>query len=205
VQGWGAAYGQGVGLSAGLIVAIGAQNAFVLRQGLKREHVLVVASICFLSDALLIALGCAGLGTLIQAHPGFVAAVRWIGAAFLAFYGLRSAWSALRTQGLEAGGAAAALDLRSAALTTLALTWLNPHVYLDTVLLIGGLAGRFEAAERMAFAAGAMSVSALWFYGLGFGARSLAPLFRRPLTWRVLDIIIALTMWAIAVSLLRGR
>lgn len=204
MPGWGTAYGQGLGLSAGLIVAIGAQNAFVLRQGLKREQVLVVASICFLSDALLIALGCAGLGALVQAHPGFVAAVRWIGAAFLTFYALRNAWSALRTQGLEASGAAAALDLRSAALTTLALTWLNPHVYLDTVLLIGGLAGRFEAAERMAFAAGAMSVSALWFYGLGFGARSLAPLFRKPLTWRVLDLLIALTMLAIAVSLLQG-
>ncbi|WP_154662563.1 LysE/ArgO family amino acid transporter [Solimonas flava] len=197
------AYLQGFGLSAGLIVAIGAQNAFVLRQGLLREHVLVIATICFVSDALLIGLGCVGFGTLVQAHPALVTAVRWIGAAFLVVYGGRSAWAALRPQALEAGGAAP-LTRRQAIAGVLALTWLNPHVYLDTVLLVGGLAGRYAATPRAAFAAGAASVSALWFYGLAYGAARLAPLFRRPRTWRVLDAVIALTMWAIAASLLRG-
>ncbi|WP_020648129.1 LysE/ArgO family amino acid transporter [Solimonas variicoloris] len=198
------AYLQGFALSAGLIVAIGAQNAFVLRQGLRREHVFVVATICFVSDALLIALGCAGFGTLVQAHPALVAAVRWIGAAFLIAYGARSAWAALRAQALDAAAAAAPLSRRKAVASVLALTWLNPHVYLDTVLLVGGLAGRYAETPRAAFAAGAASVSALWFYGLAYGAAWLAPLFRRPLTWRALDAVIALTMWAIAASLLRG-
>ncbi|SER17009.1 L-lysine exporter family protein LysE/ArgO [Solimonas aquatica] len=197
------AYLQGFALSGGLIVAIGAQNAFVLRQGLRREHVLLIATLCFVSDALLIALGCAGFGSLVQSLPRLVTAVRYIGAAFLIVYGLRSARAALRPGALEAqsGGG---LSRRQALLTVLALTWLNPHVYLDTVLLVGGLAGRYPAEPRAAFALGAASVSALWFYGLGFGAAYLAPLFRKPATWRALDMLIALTMFAIALSLLRG-
>jgi L-lysine exporter family protein LysE/ArgO len=197
------AYAQGFALCVGLIVAIGAQNAFVLRQGLRREHVFVVATICFVSDALLIALGCAGFGTLVQAHPLLVTAVRWIGAAFLIVYGARSAWAAWRPQTLQAG-TQPPMSRRRAVLGVLAMTWLNPHVYLDTVLLVGGLAGRYAATPRLAFAAGAVSVSALWFYGLGFGAVRLAPLFAKPLTWRLLDGVIALTMWAIAIALLRG-
>lgn len=194
----------GFGLSGALIVAIGAQNAYLLRQGLRREHVPVLATICFLSDATLIALGCAGLGTLVQAHPGLVLAIRWIGAAFLAWYGLRSARAALHPQILEADASAQATPLGAAARTMLALTWLNPHVYLDTVLLLGGIAGRYPATARVAFALGAMSASMVWFYGLGFGAGALAPLFRRPQTWRVLDGVIALTMWTIATSLILG-
>jgi L-lysine exporter family protein LysE/ArgO len=196
------AFLSGLGLSGALIVAIGAQNAFLLRQGLRREHVFILATICFLSDATLIALGCAGLGSLVQAHPGLVQTIRWIGAAFLFWYGLRSARAALHPQVLEAGSNAPSVGQRAAMRTMLALTWLNPHVYLDTVLLLGGIAGRYPGTTRAAFAIGAMTASMLWFYGLGFGAGVLAPLFRRPQTWRVLDGLIALTMWSIAASLL---
>ncbi len=197
-------YFQGFGLSAGLIVAIGAQNAFVLRQGLRREHVFVIATICFVSDALLIALGCAGFGTLVQAHPALVAGVRWVGAAFLLFYGVRSARAALWPQGFAEEGETGGMTRGKAIAGIVALTWLNPHVYLDTVLLLGGIGGRLAATPRVAFAAGAASVSALWFYGLGYGAARLAPLFRRPRTWRVLDLVIAMTMWGIALALLFG-
>ena len=195
----------GIGLTASLIVAIGAQNAFLLRQGLKREYVFTLATICFVSDALLIALGCAGFGSLIAAHPSWVRAVSWIGAAFLLFYGARSALAALKPQTLaletapKNGG-----DYRKAVLGCLAMTWLNPHVYLDTVLLLGGIGGRYPAATRIYFALGAMSVSCAWFYGLGYGAGWLTLLFRKPLTWRVLDALIALTMWLIAALLLIG-
>lgn len=200
-----AVFAQGLGLSASLIIAIGAQNAFLLKQGLRRQHVFALATICFVSDATLIALGCGGFGTLVQAHPQLIVAVTWIGALFLIGYGFRNAWAVLHPQPPETAGApAAARTLRQPALAMLALTWLNPHVYLDTVLLLGGLAGRYAAEERIAFALGAVSASAIWFYGLGYGARLLAPLFRKPLTWRLLDGFIALTMWTIAALLLSG-
>jgi L-lysine exporter family protein LysE/ArgO len=199
--GWIGAALSGLGISGSLIVAIGAQNAFVLRQGLKRQYVFPLATVCFLSDATLIVLGCAGLGSLVQAYPIAVQAIRWIGAAFLFWYGLRSARAAFHAQSFEAGDAAQ-MSLGTAIRTMLALTWLNPHVYLDTVLLLGGIAGRYPMPTRAAFAAGAASASLLWFYGLAYGARVLAPLFKRPMTWRVLDAFIALVMWTIAVSLL---
>lgn len=198
------AYFQGFALCVGLIVAIGAQNAFVLRQGLRGEHVLLIASVCFVSDALLISLGCLGFGTLVNTQPLLLAAVRYLGAAFLIVYGLRSARAALRPGALEAQGGER-LSSRQALLSVLALTWLNPHVYLDTVLLIGGLAGRYAPSLRAAFALGAITVSALWFYGLAYGAAALAPLFRRPATWRLLDLLIAVTMISIALALLFGR
>jgi L-lysine exporter family protein LysE/ArgO len=194
---------QGSGLSASLIVAIGAQNAFLLRQGLRREYVFTLATVCFVSDATLIALGCGGFGALVQTHPQLIVAVTWIGALFLIGYGLRNAWSALNPKPLDPGEApAVAGGYRRAVLSMLALTWLNPHVYLDTVLLLGGIAGRYAGTERIVFALGAMSASGIWFYGLGYGARLLAPLFRKPITWRLLDALIALTMWTIAALLL---
>jgi L-lysine exporter family protein LysE/ArgO len=197
---------QGFVLSASLIVAIGAQNTFLLRQGLRREYVFTLATLCFVSDATLIALGCGGFGALVQAHPQLIVAVTWIGALFLIGYGLRNAWSALHPEPLDSGDApAVADDYRRSVLSMLALTWLNPHVYLDTVLLLGGIAGRYAGMDRIAFALGAMSASGIWFYGLGYGAQLLAPLFRRPLTWRVLDALIALTMWTIAALLLMHR
>lgn len=192
----------GLGLSGSLIVAIGAQNAFVLRQGLRREHVGLVATLCFVSDATLIVIGCAGLGQLIQAHPAWVSAVTSIGAAFLTVYGLLHVRSALRPQALQADAPVTPTPRGTVIRTVLALTWLNPHVYLDTVLLLGSIAGRYPGAQRVAFAVGACTASLLWFYGLGYGAVRLAPLFARPGAWRVLDGLIAVVMLTIAASLL---
>jgi L-lysine exporter family protein LysE/ArgO len=193
---------QGLLLGGSLIVAIGAQNAFVLRQGLLRQHVFAVATICFLADALLILAGVGGMGKLVQAAPVTLRIVTIGGALFLAAYGLFAARRALHPGRLEAATAAAA-DLRQAIVTCLALTFLNPHVYLDTVVLLGGRATRFDGSPRIAYAIGAMSASCIWFYGLGYGARLLAPLFQRPVAWRVLDVIIAVVMWAIAFTLVR--
>ncbi len=191
---------QGFLLGASLIVAIGAQNAFVLRQGLVRQHVLPIASSCFLSDALLIGAGVAGLGSVIQAMPDTLRVISLVGAAFLAVYGALALKRALHPAALLAGGGQV-LSLKAAVATCLALTFLNPHVYLDTVVLLGGLSGRFEGMARLAYGVGAAVASCVWFYGLGFGSRLLAPLFARPAAWRVLDTAIALVMWSIAASL----
>ncbi|GIK98782.1 MAG: amino acid transporter [Alphaproteobacteria bacterium] len=197
------AFAQGVGLGGGLIIAIGAQNAYVLRQGLRREFALSVASICFLCDVALIALGAGGFGSLVAAFPALTRIAAWGGAAFLAWYGFRALRSALAPGALEADGAARAPSRSRAVFTALALSLLNPHVYLDTVVLIGGIAGQYAAATRPWFAAGAMSASLLWFYGLALGARRLAPLFKKPAAWRILDLVICAVMWSIAASLLR--
>ena len=194
---------KGFGLGTSLIVAIGAQNAFVLRQGLKREHVFVIATICFLCDATLIALGSAGFGSLVAAFPRLTDIAAWCGAAFLVVYGLRSFRAAFRPSVLEAQGEEVkGMSLKQAVLLTLALSLLNPHVYLDTVVLLGSLAGQFVMPSRIFFALGAMAASCVWFYGVGYGAGRLAPLFRRPASWRVLDVIIGVIMWSIASSLL---
>jgi len=191
------------GLASGLslIVAIGAQNAFVLRQGVQRSHVLLVVAVCAISDLVLIVLGVAGVGVLIEQAPAVLEVVRWAGAAFLVAYGAMAAVRAIRgtqTAQLAAGHKgtwAAALG------TCLALTWLNPHVYLDTVLLLGSLAGAHGQDGRWWFAAGAGLGSVAWFAALGAGARFLAPLFARPGSWRVLDGGIALVMVTLAVML----
>jgi L-lysine exporter family protein LysE/ArgO len=192
---------EGFFLGASLIVAIGAQNAFVLRQGLEKRHILAVASVCALSDAVLIAAGVAGLGALIQRMPWLLASVTVGGAAFLFAYGLMSFRRAFRRESLRPatnGGG----GLIAAVTTALALTWLNPHVYLDTVVLIGALSARHAPAGEVAFGVGAALASVVWFYGLGYGARALAPLFARPRAWQVLDVGIALVMWAIALRLI---
>lgn len=188
-------------IGLGLIVAIGAQNAFVLRQGLMHRHVLAVTTVCALSDALLIVAGVAGLGTLVQSSPRLLTVATLGGAAFLAVYGLLAARRALHPGVLVAAGDGSGKGLKATLAAALAFTFLNPHVYLDTVVLVGSLSGQFSGAARWAFAAGAMIASALWFYGLGFGARLVAPVFARPGAWRVLDGLIALVMWAIALSL----
>ncbi|QCK85458.1 amino acid transporter [Phreatobacter aquaticus] len=185
----------------GLIVAIGAQNAFVLRQGLLRQHVGLVTTICALSDAALILVGVAGLGTIVQASPLLLALATWGGALFLAAYGFMAARRAFSTGGLEASGNGALTDARHAVAATLAFTFLNPHVYLDTVVLVGSLSAHHQGSARAAFAIGAMSASAAWFYGLGYGARWLAPLFARPVAWRILDALIAIVMLTIAANL----
>jgi L-lysine exporter family protein LysE/ArgO len=193
--------GLGTGLS--LIVAIGAQNAFVLRQGIRREHVLPVVAICAASDAVLITVGISGVGTVVGHWPTVVTAVAWLGGAFLVCYGVLAARRALRPAALTAdgpGGAqgAGADSLRAAVLTCLAMTWLNPHVYLDTVLLLGSVANGYGAG-RWPFGVGAATGSVLWFSGLGFGARLLSRPFARPSSWRVLDAVIACTMVTLGV------
>lgn len=193
----------GLGLGLSLIVAIGAQNAFVLRQGLRREHVFAVVGICALSDAVLIALGVGGLGVLIQQAGWLLLVVRLAGAAFLAWYGIRSALRAFRPSTLDTDPAGSPISLRTAIVTVLALTWLNPHVYLDTVLLLGSIGGT-HGDTRWWFAAGAALGSVIWFTALGYGSRMLRPLFAKPVAWRILDGLIAIVMIAIAVSLVLG-
>ena len=189
----------GFAASVALIVAIGAQNAFVLRQGLRREHVLVVVLTCALSDLALILAGIGGLGAVISARPTVVIAVRWAGAAFLLGYALLAARRALRPSALTPADRAPS-TLRATLLTCLAFTYLNPHVYLDTVLLLGSIAQ--QHAHRWLFGLGAAAASLVWFTALGAGARRLAPILARPAAWRVLDGFIALVMAVIAITLL---
>jgi len=193
----------GLGLGLSLIVAIGAQNAFVLRQGLRREHVLAVVAICAASDAVLIAAGVGGLGALIQQAGWLLVVVRIAGAAFLAWYGIKSAMRAIKPGTLKADEGGAGMPRAAAVTTVLALTWLNPHVYLDTVLLLGSIGATYGAA-RWWFAAGAALGSILWFSALGFGSRALRPLFAKPVAWRILDAVIAVVMIGIAASLIVG-
>ncbi|MGQ4421028.1 LysE/ArgO family amino acid transporter [Streptomyces sp. SAS_269] len=194
-----AAAGFGTGLS--LIVAIGAQNAFVLRQGVRRDAVLAVVGICALSDALLIALGVGGVGAVVVAWPGAVRAVGLVGGAFLLCYGALAARRVLRPgDGLRTEGEAVG-SRRRAVLTCLAMTWLNPHVYLDTVFLLGSLAAD-RGPLRWTFGLGAALASLCWFAALGFGARLLGRLLARPTAWRVLDGLVAVTMLALGAVLL---
>lgn len=211
----------GLGLGLSLIIAIGAQNVFVLRQGIRREHVLAVVIVCAVSDALLIAAGIAGIGAVLSAIPWLVEVVRWVGAAFLIGYGMLAARRAWRPRaalivdepGAAEPGATAATAtvvvartarLRTVVLTALALTWLNPHVYLDTVFLLGSIAGTHGDA-RWLFGAGAMVASLAWFTALGFGARYLSRWLSTPRAWRWLDAGIAVVMVAIGLSLVLVR
>ncbi|MBA4217644.1 MAG: amino acid transporter [Methylibium sp.] len=188
-------------MGAGLILAIGAQNALVLRQGLMRQHVAAVVAVCTLSDWLLIALGVFGLGALIQANPLLLDVFRFGGAAFLLGYALLAAARAWRPgAGLGASGHAASLGATLSA--AFAFTYLNPHVYLDTVLLLGGLGARQPAELRAAFAAGAGLASAMWFGLLGFGAAAAAPWLQSATTWRILDALVALLMGGLGLQLL---
>ncbi|MFB7252142.1 LysE/ArgO family amino acid transporter [Microbacterium sp. NPDC056234] len=219
----------GLGLGLSLIVAIGAQNVFVLRQGIRREHVLAVVIICAASDAVLIAAGVAGLGFLVEGAPWLIPVARWLGFAFLLGYGVLAARRAWRgtADTLDPGQDDAALAGRPAGpvtavtgtrtvtaelpttaraatpvvLTALALTWLNPHVYLDTVLMLGSIAAT-HGEDRWLFATGAITASCLWFTALGFGARHLGRWLRTPRAWRVLDAVIAVVMVAIAATLI---
>ena len=191
----------GLGFGLSLIVAIGAQNAYVLRQGLRKEHVFVIVAICALSDALLIAVGVAGLGAIIQQLEWLLLLIEVIGGVFLCTYGVMAAKRAWKPEVLNTDTGGKAVSLKVAAGTALALTYLNPHVYLDTVLLLGSVAGTYEA-NRWWFAAGAMLGSVIWFSTLGFGARLLDPVFKKPTAWRVLDAIIAVVMFTLGMSLL---
>jgi len=190
----------GFSLGFSLILAIGAQNAFVLKQGLKGEHVFLVCLICAVSDAILILIGVSGFHVLVASFPSLVTIARFGGAAFLLVYGLLSFYNAIRLdQGLLPS------EIRSnsawqAALTCLAFTWLNPHVYLDTVVLLGSVSTQF-GADVTWFAGGAMLASFVFFFGLGYGARLLRPVFATARAWRVLDFLIGCVMWGIALRL----
>ncbi|MDF2667295.1 MAG: lysine efflux permease [Microbacterium sp.] len=208
----------GLGLGFSLIVAIGAQNLFVLRQGVRREHLLAVVAVCAISDTVLIVLGVSGIGVVLDAVPWLIVVVRWAGAAFLTGYGLLAARRAWRPSGEtlrvdtaaspsipDAGGTTvqtrpARTTLAATVLTCLALTWLNPHVYLDTVFLLGSVAST-HGDGRWAFAVGACLASLVWFSGLGFGSRFLGRWLDTPRAWRILDALIAVVMFAIALSL----
>lgn len=184
-----------------LIVAIGAQNAYILRQGIRREHVSLVVVVCTLSDVILILAGTAGIGAIIGAAPWLLDAFRWGGAVYLLWFAIQSIRSALQPQGLTAE---APRSRGSILTTTLALTWLNPHVYLDTVILLGSLANQHGPDLRWVFATGAVVGSAVWFTALGFGARALSKALASPRSWQVLDILIAIVMTVLAIKLMTG-
>ncbi len=193
----------GLSMGLSLIVAIGAQNAFVLRQGLKGEHVFAVCLACALSDAILITLGVAGFGKLIAWLPWLGPVMRYGGAAFLIWYGGKSLWSALRSTGALSMADAPAATLGKTVVACLAITWLNPHVYLDTLVLLGSISTQFPG-QQVSFAMGAMTGSFLFFFALGYGAGWLRPLFAKPQAWRVLEGLIAFVMGSIAIKLLIG-
>ncbi|MEU4416708.1 LysE/ArgO family amino acid transporter [Nocardia salmonicida] len=192
----------GLGFGLSLIVAIGAQNAFVLRQGVRGQHVLPVIAVCAVSDIVLIGAGVAGFGTVVESFPAVLTVARYAGAAFLIGYALSAARRALGSSSLIAEAAGASVAVGASVLTCLALTWLNPHVYLDTLVLLGSFASTYATPDRWFLAGGAMLASVLWFAALGYGARRLGPLFARPIAWRVLDSLIAVVMLALALGLL---
>jgi L-lysine exporter family protein LysE/ArgO len=185
----------------GLIVAIGAQNAFVLRQGLARRHVGIVVLICAFSDALLIAAGTAGFGAVLQGAPLVIVIFKWLGVAYLLWFAYGSFRRAFQTQSLQASDAAGTASLKTVVLTILGFTYLNPHVYLDTVIFVGSLSAQ-HGSQNWVFAAGAMAASFLWFAGLGFGAKAASRYLSKPVFWRVLDTVIGLTMVTVAINLL---
>lgn len=195
------AFLKGMGLGGSLIVAIGSQNAYLLRQALKREFVLTCIAICIICDLTLIAAGVAGMGELIMAAPTLLFWIKIIGGVFLFWYGLRAARSAMHPSAMETANNETAADRKTVIAAMLAFSLLNPHVYLDTVVLLGSIGGQQEGDGRLYFALGAMLASALWFSGLGLGARYLTPIFARPNAWRILDAIIAIVMWSLAISL----
>jgi len=191
----------GFSLGLSLILAIGAQNAFVLKQGLKREHVFLVCLTCAASDAILILLGVMGLGVIIEQAPWLTPVMRYGGAAFLLLYGAKSFIAAWRSSDVLPQAEHIKAALLPTLLVCAALTWLNPHVYLDTVLLIGSISTQFPG-EKGLFATGAMLASFVFFFSLGYAAAWLRPIFAKPLSWRVLEVIVGVTMWVIAYKLL---
>jgi L-lysine exporter family protein LysE/ArgO len=182
-----------------LIIAIGAQNAFVIRQGLTKKYVLLTVLICAFSDALLIALGASGLGALIKANKNILEFVRWFGVAYLLWFAFKSARSAFKKEVLNSAGEASA-DKKSVILTVLGLTFLNPHVYLDTVILLGSISNQF-GSDKWFFVMGAIIASFLWFTAIGFGAKSASRFMSKPIFWKILDSLIAAIMLSIAVFL----
>ena len=182
-----------------LIIAIGAQNAFVIRQGLTKQHVFLVVAICAASDALAIVLGVSGLGAIIQGLPWLLEIIRWFGVAYLTWFGIKSLRSAFKTQSLDASGVQSGTATK-VALAVLGVTWLNPHFYLDTVILLGSIGNQF-GNDRWWFAAGGILGSFLWFFSIGFGAKAASGLMKKPSFWKILDTVIAVVMFSIAILL----
>jgi len=192
---------KGMGLSASLIMAIGSQNAHVLRMGLRREHVALTVFACVICEAVLIAIGILGMGTLLSTYPLWIRIASWGGAAFLFWYGLRAMRSAMQSHSLRVSGGEA-MNWRPALAAVLAVTLLNPHVYLDLLVLLGAVGAQQPGNGKFWFGLGALCNAALWYGLLGYGARLLTPLFALPIAWRILDIVIAVMMWTLAIQLL---
>ncbi len=196
---------KGAFLGASLIIAIGVQNAFILRQGLKNRHVFASALTASSIDAFLIGAGVLGFGLILENFPGLIDAVKYVGAAFLFVYGVKSFRDAFANKKLDQDKAKGKIQdhsLRHTIIFLMGVSFLNPHVYLDTVILIGGLSASYGETGKYYFGAGAMIASFIWFFALAYGARFLAPLFEKPRAWQILDVLIGLVMWAIALSLL---
>jgi len=194
------AYVSGLLAGLSLIIAIGAQNAFVIRQGLTKKFVLLVVLVCAISDVILIVAGVAGLGAVINSQPVALEVIRWAGVAYLLWFAFKSIRSALGSNQLDASGATQSASLKTTVLTVLAMTWLNPHVYLDTVIFLGAVANQFTQ-DRWWFAAGASTGSILWFFSLGFGAVAASRFMSKPLFWKILDSLIAAVMVTLAITL----
>jgi L-lysine exporter family protein LysE/ArgO len=194
------AYFNGMATGGALIIAIGAQNAFVLSQGLKKNHILVIPTLCALCDAVLVMAGVTGMGRVVASSPALTKIAGAGGALFLFCYGFKAFYSALQGNRLETE-AAGTMPLKTAVLATLGVSLLNPHAYLDTIVLLGSISGQFPAPAHMAFGAGAVSASFLWFFILSLGAGFLAPLFRTPAAWRIMDAFVGAVMWGIAATL----
>lgn len=193
---------EGCGTGAGLIIAIGAQNAFVLKQGILKNYVFTTVSICAVIDAILIGVGVGGLGAILTSNLGLLTFARWGGVLFLLYYGLRSFRSIFKAEAMKPGSDLNSPDLKRTIGTVLALSLLNPHVYLDTVVLVGSIGAQFPPSGRLFFALGAMFSSFVWFFGLGYGAAYLAPLFQKPLAWKILEFLTGCILWTIAISLI---
>ncbi|MBA4749118.1 MAG: amino acid transporter [Alphaproteobacteria bacterium] len=199
-----APFWEGCATGAGLIIAIGAQNAFVLKQGIMKNHVFATVFICCLVDAILIALGVGGFGTFLTSSPFLLSVAKWGGVGFLVLYGLRSFGAVLKTEALAVEGGRERPNLKASILMILAFSLLNPHVYLDAVLLLGSIGAQLPKDERPFFALGAIVVSFVWFFSMGYGARFLAPLFAKPLAWKILDMVTGAIMLLLAYLLAMG-
>lgn len=196
-----AAFLEGLAIGAALIIAIGAQNAFVLKQGILRNHVFIIALICALIDSTLIIVGVSGLGLIFATNKIWLSCAKWGGAAFLVYYGFKLFKAVFENESLKISQDNKAPSLKVTVITLLALSLLNPHVYLDTVVLLGSIGAQFASAQRPFFIIGAVVSSFTWFFSLSYGAKYLIPFFQRPLSWKILDFIAGIVMWAIAVSL----
>ncbi|MFZ7201270.1 LysE/ArgO family amino acid transporter [Avibacterium avium] len=196
-------YLQGFLMCFGLIATIGAQNTFLLKQGLLKQHVFLLCVLFFLCDCLLFSLGVFGLGHFISQEKIASVVLALVGGLFLLVYGARAFLSAYRNNTALALEQSTTLPLKKIILIALALTFLNPHVYLDTIVIVGGIAGTLSAEQKFAFLLGTISASGLWFFSVGYGARLLIPFFRNPITWRLLDSVTGIIMWFIAFNLLR--